>query len=391
MPEWLKDAVFYEIYPQSFYDSDGDGIGDLVGIIQKLDYIKDLGCNAIWLNPCFASPFKDAGYDVADYKRVALRYGTNEDLFHLFEAAHQIGIHVLLDLVPGHTSEEHPWFLESAKPEKNAYSNRYIWTNNWLESPGNFRCLSGRYDRDGSYVVNFFATQPALNYGFLHPVESWQLPCNHPDCVATVEALKDVIRFWLDRGCDGFRVDMADSLVKLDDEKKTGTGHIWLNVRAMLDADYPEAALISEWSRPELSLQYGFHADFCLDHEGSGYQELFRKRDSKTGQPQSFFSKKGSGDITVFTKQYVSWYEQTKEKGYISLITCNHDTPRVTRDYGIDEIKLAYAFVFTMPGVPFLYYGDEIGMRYQSGLISKEGGYTRTGSRTPMQWRAVEN
>jgi maltose alpha-D-glucosyltransferase/alpha-amylase len=112
MPQWLENAVFYEIYPQSFYDTNGDGIGDFEGIIQKLDYIKDLGCNALWINPCFDSPFKDAGYDVRDYKKTAPRYGTNEDLKRLFAEAHRRGIRVLLDLVPGHTSEEHPWFKE---------------------------------------------------------------------------------------------------------------------------------------------------------------------------------------------------------------------------------------------------------------------------------------
>lgn len=127
---WLNNAIFYEIYPQSFCDSNGDGIGDIPGIISKLDYVKSLGCNALWINPCFDSPFKDAGYDVRDYKKVAPRYGTNEDLQQLFQVAHEKGIHVLLDLVPGHTSEEHPWFLESAKAEKNEYSDRYIWTSN---------------------------------------------------------------------------------------------------------------------------------------------------------------------------------------------------------------------------------------------------------------------
>ncbi len=114
-PEWLKNAVFYEIYPQSFMDSNADGIGDFKGIISKLDYIKRLGCNAIWINPCFDSPFGDAGYDVRDYYKVAPRYGTNDDIKELFEKAHQLDMHVLLDLVPGHTSIEHPWFKESMK------------------------------------------------------------------------------------------------------------------------------------------------------------------------------------------------------------------------------------------------------------------------------------
>ena len=128
--QWWHNKVAYQIYPKSFYDSNGDGIGDIPGIISKLDYVKSLGCNALWINPCFDSPFKDAGYDVRDYKKVAPRYGTNEDLQQLFQVAHEKGIHVLLDLVPGHTSEEHPWFLESAKAEKNEYSDRYIWTSN---------------------------------------------------------------------------------------------------------------------------------------------------------------------------------------------------------------------------------------------------------------------
>lgn len=118
MPKWLDNAVFYEIYPQSFQDTNGDGIGDFQGIIRRLDYIRELGCNAIWMNPCFLSPFGDAGYDVADYYTAAPRYGTNEDLRQLFAEAHSRGMHVLLDLVPGHTSVEHKWFRESMKAEK---------------------------------------------------------------------------------------------------------------------------------------------------------------------------------------------------------------------------------------------------------------------------------
>ena len=246
--EWLKNAVFYEIYPQSFYDTNGDGIGDLNGIIEKLDYIRDLGCNALWINPCFDSPFKDAGYDVRDYKKVAPRYGTNNDLYRLFGEAHRKGIRVLLDLVPGHTSEEHAWFRESQKAEHNAYSDRYIWTNFCFQGARGLPYIGGESERSGTYILNFFKCQPALNYGFLRPEENWQLPADHPEAIATREAMKDVMRFWLDHGCDGFRVDMAASLVKNDDEKKTGTSAIWRNVREMLDREYPEAAMVSEWS-----------------------------------------------------------------------------------------------------------------------------------------------
>lgn len=390
MPEWLKDAVFYEIYPQSFCDSNGDGIGDIPGITRKLEYIKWLGCNSIWINPCFDSPFSDAGYDVRDYKKVAPRYGTNDDLCELFQKAHEMGLRVLLDLVPGHTSEEHPWFRQSCLPEKNEYTNRYIWTDNIWTAPLEYRCIGGRADRNGNYIVNFFSTQPALNYGFKKITAGWQLPYTHPDCLETRRAMEDVMRFWLDRGCDGFRVDMAFSLVKNDDPEKSATGEIWREVREMLDRDYPQAALISEWSDPPLALKYGFHCDFYLSLKNNGSYALFRDRNDKTGQPLSFFSASGKGNIHRFTAEYLPWYEKTKQQGYISFITGNHDTPRMSRDLSPLELKLAYAFIFTMPGVPFLYYGDEIGMRYLENLTSKEGGFDRTGSRTPMQWNPSE-
>ena len=384
---WLKDAIFYEIYPQSFYDTNGDGIGDFNGIIEKLDYVKSLGCNAIWLNPCFDSPFKDAGYDVRDYKKVAPRYGTNSDLYRLFGEAHKRGMHVILDLVPGHTSEEHPWFLESKKAERNEYSDRYIWSNFCFEGCGGLNYVAGESERDGVYVLNFFKCQPALNYGFLHPDKPWQQSMDAPGPIATREAMKDVMRFWLDHGCDGFRVDMAESLVKFDDEQKSGTSAIWRDVRAMLDAEYPEAVLVAEWSHTALAIRAGFDAAFCLNDPWTGYPTLMRDYDRKHPEKpdNSYFRADGDGDIRRFLEPYLREYEATKDIGYISLITCNHDTVRPSWNLSDRELRLAYAFLFTMPGVPFLYYGDEIGMRYQD-LPTHEGGYFRTGSRTPMQW-----
>ncbi len=392
MPNWLKDAVFYEIYPQTFCDTNGDGIGDINGIISKLDYVKELGCNAIWLNPVYDSPFMDAGYDVRDYYRVADRYGTNDDLKRLFETAHEKGIRILLDLVPGHTSDQNEWFLKSKSPEKNEYSGRYIWTDSVWEAPPQYRLLCGITDRDGNYMVNFFSSQPALNYGFnkiTHP--AWQKSPSDPDCQATVEALKDIMRFWLDMGCDGFRVDMADSLVKGEDGDKPETCKIWKNVREMLDKDYPEAAIVSEWCNPKVSIGAGFHCDFYLDHDTNGYRILFRDKNWKTGECKAVFGANENGDITKFLDEYLDDLKNTKGKGYISFITCNHDTPRMTRMFTEKEAKIAYSFIFMMPGVPFLYYGDEIGMSFMEGLTSKEGGFSRTGTRTPMQWDDSEN
>ena len=392
MPNWLKDAVFYEIYPQTFCDSNGDGIGDIKGIMSKLDYVRSLGCNAIWLNPVFDSPFMDAGYDVRDYYKVAPRYGTNEQLCEMFALAHEKGIKILLDLVPGHTSDQNEWFLNSKKPEKNEFSGRYIWTDSVWEAPPQYRLLCGITDRDGNYLVNFFSSQPALNYGFnniTHP--AWQKSPSDPDCLATVEALKDIMRFWLDAGCDGFRVDMADSLVKNEDGEKPETCKIWRGIREMLDRDYPEAALVSEWCNPKVALGAGFHCDFYLDHDNNGYRYLFRDKNLETGECKAVFGKNGKGDITKFLDEYLEDLEATKDKGYISFITCNHDTPRMTKMFTPQEAKLAYSFIFMMPGVPFLYYGDEIGMRFMDGLTSKEGGFSRTGTRTPMQWDNTAN
>jgi maltose alpha-D-glucosyltransferase/alpha-amylase len=202
------------------------------------------------------------------------------------------------------------------------------------------------------------------------------------------------MRFWLQgdkgRGCDGFRVDMADSLVKFDSPEKSATSAVWRNIREMLDGEFPEAAIISEWSSPPLSIKAGFHADFLLDHGTSGYRSLVRHYEDG-GKDNSYFKKEGTGSITRFLDQYMPWYEATKNDGFISMISGNHDTPRVSHGLSKRELSLFYALLFTMPGVPFLYYGDEIGMRYLYKLPTKEGGYGRTGSRSPMQWNSGAN
>jgi maltose alpha-D-glucosyltransferase/alpha-amylase len=378
IPLWLRDAVFYEIYPQSFQDSNGDGIGDLQGIISRLDYIQDLGCTALWLNPCFLSPFDDAGYDIADYCTVAPRYGTNEDMKALFAAAHERGLHVILDLVPGHTSYQHPWFQASMEPEPNPYTDRYVWTDSVWSFPEGFQCLRGISQRNGSAIVNFFSTQPALNYGFYVPKESWQQPMDAPGPMSTRQALKDIMGFWLNMGCDGFRVDMAGSLVKNDPDQK-GTIALWQDIRGFLDREFPNAVLVSEWGEPDKSLQGGFDMDFLLQFGPSHYNDLFH---CKT----PYFSKSGTGSAREFIAHYQKLYQETDGQGLICIPSGNHDMERLSYYLDEDERKVAFAFLFSMPGAPFLYYGDEIGMRYLPELPSKEGGFHRTGSRTPMQW-----
>lgn len=383
MPKWLDNAVFYEIYPQSFLDTNADGIGDFQGIIEKLDYIRDLGFNAIWMNPCFLSPFGDAGYDVADYYTAAPRYGTNEDLKRLFGEAHKRGIHVLLDLVPGHTSVEHKWFQESMKPERNEYTDRYVWTDSVWEAPENMGSLRALSQRDGSCAVNFFSCQPSLNYGFYNRTRPWQQSPEDEGPRATLEAMMDVMRFWLTMGCDGFRVDMAMSLVKNDPEG-LGTIALWQKVFSVLERDFPEAAMVSEWGEPEKSLRGGFHMDFLLHFGPSHYNDLFRCE-------EPFFSDRGLGDASKFVERYLESREKAGKDGLICIPSGNHDMVRLAKHVEGEQKKLAFTFLLTMPGAPFVYYGDEIGMRYVEGLTSVEGGFDRTGARSPMQWDSCVN
>lgn len=388
--EWLNKAIFYEIYPQSFNDTNADGIGDIQGIIEKLDYIQETGFNALWLNPCFDSTFVDAGYDVRDFYKVAERYGTNEDLKQLFEEAHKRGMHVILDLVAGHSSIENKWFKESCKPEKNAYTDRYIWSDTVWNAPVGVGSITGwyrgGYDRDGSAALNFFTAQPALNYGFYNKDEGqdWEQGMDEEGPLSTREELKNIMRFWLGMGCDGFRVDMAGSLVKNDPDKK-GTIALWQDVSGFLKKEFPEAVMVSEWGEPDKALEGGFDMDFLLHFGPSHYPDLFR-----TEHP--YFSSEGKGNLKDFWELYQSNYEKAKKNGgMICIPSGNHDMDRMARTLNSEEMKIAFAFLMSMPGVPFVYYGDEIGMHYVDVPHSVEGGYYRTGSRSPMQWDTSTN
>lgn len=388
MNSWLKNAVFYEIYPQSFKDTNSDGIGDFNGIIEKLDYIKSIGFNAIWMNPCFLSPFSDAGYDVEDFYQVAPRYGTNDDIKRLFDEIHKRDMHILLDLVPGHTAVTCKWFKESMKPEKNEYSGRYIWTDvAWKridDIPAINGSLRGISQRDACCAVNYYSTQPALNYGFAKITDdTWQCTVDSEDAVSTRNELINIICFWLGLGCDGFRVDMAASLVKNDEGRKV-TIKLWQYIFKQVKEKFPDSAFIAEWGYPKDALEAGFDMVFLLHYGPTHYMDLFR-----TETP--YFAKSAKGDASEFFKTYFENLEATNGKGLMCIISGNHDFPRIAQTLTPDEIKLAYALIMALPGAPFIYYGDEIGMRYLKGIPSVEGGYERTGSRTPMQWDSTPN
>ena len=386
MKNWIQDALFYEIYPISFKDSNGDGEGDLNGITSKLEYVKDLGFNAIWLNPFYKSTFKDGGYDVTDFFSVHPRFGTMEDFKNLLAKAHELDIKIIVDLIPGHTSEEHPLFLESAKADRNEYSDMFIWNANIWDYERPYILISGRHPRNGSFMVNYFSHQPALNYGFnriTHP--NWQLHYTDPRTFKSRQLMKDIMKFWLNVGVDGFRVDMADSLVK-NDEEKTATIEVWQDIIGDVKNEYPDVVLVSEWAYPEKALKAGFTSDFVLDHRDNFTHYLGRSTMQTEG-----LSVLDGGDQKRFINNVMDWVNQAKaHNGYISMISGNHDCPRIATMNEGEKLRVFYMMMYTLPGVPFLYYGDEIGMKHRN-LNSKDGGYQRTGDRTPMQWDNSKN
>jgi len=242
-----------------------------------------------------------------------------------------------------------------------------------------------------------------LNFGFAKPEEPWMLPPDHPDILAMREELKNVLRFWMDMGADGFRADMAGALVKnanisgndqFFNAKDEATKQFWQEIRGILREEYPDAFMIAEWSGPKDALDNAFHADFF--HWFSGYNDLTQKESWRIlngySEGHSFFDKEGKGNILNFLNSYMAQYEATRGMGYISLPFGNHDNARINVKRSDKELEMIYAFGLTMPGVPFIYYGNEIGMRQLYGLPHVEGAYKpRAGNRTPMQWSQSKN
>ncbi|MCF0178063.1 MAG: alpha-amylase, partial [Bacteroidales bacterium] len=234
-PSWLQDAVVYQIYPSSFQDSDGNGIGDIPGITSRLEYIQSIGVTAIWLNPIFVSGWTDGGYDVIDFYKVDPRFGTNTDVVEMVQKAHSLGIKVILDLVAGHSSDQNEWFLQSKEAANLHYSDYYIWpsfkpevkNSTSLEGKTDYAALMNSFNnivnkfvatdapRGPYYVKNFFDTQPALNFGFANPdpEHPWEQAVDAPGPMSMRREIKNIMMFWMDKGVDGFRVDMAASLV----------------------------------------------------------------------------------------------------------------------------------------------------------------------------------
>lgn len=435
-PEWLRDGVIYQVYPSSYKDSDGNGIGDIRGVISELDYIESLGVRAIWFNPLFVSGWIDGGYDVIDFYRVDPRFGTNNDMVELIEKAHAKGIKVMLDLVAGHTSDKHPWFIQSSQDTNLQYSDYYIWSDRlpdakaekdletMLKDPNYMQNTIGKwmkseYPRNKFYMKNFYACQPSLNYGYEIPDPSrpWEQGVDAPGPKAVRQELKDIIAFWYGKGVDGFRVDMANSLVKNDKDKKE-IMNLWREIREWSDKNYPDHVLMAEWGSPKYCLAAGYNIDMDLNSTKAHNRRMYfdRKHQADGG---SYFSLNG-GQPSVkdlygnawpenkidskttaaeMLKEYYDYFtdclESTETMGYFATITGNHDHLRINMGARNtpDQLKVMLTWVLTMP-MPILYYGDEIGMRSLVDLPNVEGanhnGKERSGARTPMQWTSGE-
>ncbi len=371
-PDWYRDAVFYHIWVRSFRDTDGDGIGDLAGVVEKLDHLENLGVDAIWMSPVYPSPWFDSGYDVADYTDIAPEYGTLADWDRLLEEAHSRGIRVLGDLVLNHTSIDHPWFQASRSDPSDPKRDWYVWADApafdcppidvavFGEDPWALDSTTGAY-----YFHRFYPEQPDLNY-------------RNP---AVAGAMLDVARFWLDRGIDGFRVDAITTLIedlpgtpeeefRCDDHPET---HEYLkSLRGVMD-EYPDRAMLAEaWADPEATAAYfgdgtdEFHMSFSLSLS-MAMQAAFLF-DSPVALADAYAQANGP------LPQGAQW----------GIFLSNHDQPRIVTTVGDDPRRAAVAAVLllTLPGTPFVYYGDEVGLTDGAGVVVDK----RDRSRTPMPW-----
>jgi maltose alpha-D-glucosyltransferase/alpha-amylase len=390
--DWLKSAVFYQIYPSSYMDSNGDGIGDIKGVQSKLDYIKSIGVTAVWFNPVFKSAFQDGGYDVIDFYQVDPRFGTNSDLVEFVNIAHKKGLHVTMDLVAGHSSDKSEWFQQSKEKDPNLqYSDYYIWAP---EKPSDLteaeatRWVEANAPRGKYFIKNYYDIQPALNYGYANPnpKRPWEMSVDAPGPQAVRQELKNIITFWMNKGIDGFRVDLAASLVK-NDPDKSATIKLWKEMTDWFGHEFPEGVLIAEWFNPKLSIEGGFNIDFFRG--GS----LITKPRGGDQTKSTYFEKEGTGTIDDWYKTFQDQYDNTVRKGYMSSPTGNHDGNRLAsvKRSDAEQLKVAMTFLLTLPGIPFIYYGDEIGMKFIEGMADVEGSRTRSGSRTPMQWDSSVN
>ena len=410
---WWQSAVFYQIYPKSFMDTNGDGIGDLKGITGKLDYLAELGIDGIWLSPVFASPQADNGYDISDYCAIDPMFGPMEDMDELIREAKKRGISIIMDLVLNHSSDEHPWFIEAKKSRDNPYHDYYVWRDGEEGCPPNDMraCFGGSawtyVPELGQYYFHQFAVkQPDLN---------WENPALRRD-------LFKCIRFWVDKGVEGFRLDVIDQIAKEPDRFITNNGprlHEFLRevsaeafceeglvtVGEAWGADVERARLYSAPDASELSMVFQF------EHIGL---------DNQPGKDKWDVAKL---PLPAFKRCMERWQKGLFGTGWNSLFMDNHDLPRIVSRWGDDKAyrvvsaKMLATMLHGMQGTPYVYQGEELGMTNVKLPIEQyvdleihnvyaeriAAGYTpeevmasiwargRDNARTPMQWTAGEN
>jgi alpha-glucosidase len=394
---WWETAVIYQIYPRSLQDSNGDGVGDLAGIISRLPYVAELGVDALWVSPIFPSPMKDFGYDICDYTAIDPLFGTMDDFDALLAKAHAIGLKLILDFVPNHTSDHHPWFVESRSSPANAKRDWYIWRdaapgggppNNWLSEFGG---SAWTYDqRSGQYYYHaFLVEQPDLN---------WRNP-------EVRRAMHDVMRFWLRKGVDGFRVDVIWHLIKDDQFRDNPVNPRYVpgmpphqellpiytgdlpavfdvinGLRRVID-EFPQRLLIGEIYLPIERLIAYYGRDLDGVHLPFNFALLHADWNA--------------GSVAALVDEYEA---ALPAGGWPNWVLGNHDRTRIASRIGREQARIAAMLLLTLRGTPTLYYGDEIGMRQVAippGRVRDPFeknvpgiGVGRDGARTPMQWDA---
>ena len=400
-PQWYKDAIIYQVHVKSFRDSNADGFGDLQGLIEKLDYIESLGVNCIWLLPFYPSPLRDDGYDIAAYEAIHPQYGTIEDFSRFLDDAHSRGIRVITELVINHTSDQHPWFQRARNaPKGSPMRDFYVWSDdaskyggariiftdteksNWTWDP-----VAGQF-----YWHRFFSHQPDLNF----------------DNRAVVEAVKDVMRFWLRMGVDGLRLDAIPYLVEREGtncENLPETHAVLRELRATLDAEFPGRMLLAEANQwPSDVIAYFGDSDEChmafhfplmprmymalRREDRSPVVDIMAQTPALPDGSQWAIFLRNHDELTLEMvtdeeRDYMYREYASDRRMRINIGIRRRLAPLL--DNGRRQIELMNALLMTMPGTPVLYYGDEIGMGDNVYLGD------RNGVRTPMQWNASWN
>ena len=423
---WWKEAVVYQIYPRSFMDSNGDGIGDLPGIISKLDYLKELGIDVIWLSPCYKSPNDDNGYDISDYRDIMDEFGTMEDFKTLLTGIHERGMKLVMDLVVNHTSDEHPWFVESRKSKDNPYRDYYIWRdpkdgkepNNWTSY---FSGPAWEFDETtGQYYLHLFTRkQPDLNW------ENEKVRYE----------IYDMMKFWLDMGCDGFRMDVANLYSKVPGlpdgiprKGRIGAENYQNGPRIHEFFHEMNREVLSRYDIMTVGEMSDVPLDEALKYAGKDTHELnmvfqFEYDDLDTVDGERWAYRKVP--LPELKAVLSKWQVAMNGKAWNSLYWTTHDQPRTVsrrgndREYRKESQKLLYTMLMTMQGTPYIYQGEEIGMTnvsfdsiedYDDVEIHNcwkerviKGGEdpeklldgiryrARDNARTPMQWSDEEN